>query len=171
MCIAYPVYIMGGQFLLGKILRYGPLAGYMGGLSGLKFVVLPVIIAVVAGIGSSVRMYRTFVLDEISHDYVRTARAKGISESVVMFRHVLKNAAIPVITSVVIAIPFLLTGSLLLESFFAIPGLGSYLVDAINSQDYAVVRAMTFLGAILYIIGAILTDVCYAIADPRVRLE
>lgn len=157
--------------LLGKMLRYGPLAGYMGGIQGLKFVVLPVIIAVISGLGGTVRMYRTFILDETSQDYVRTARAKGLSEQLVMFRHVLKNAAIPVITSVVISIPFLLTGSLLLESFFAIPGLGNYLVDAINSQDFAVVRAMTFLGTILYIIGSIMTDIGYAFADPRVRLE
>ena len=107
----------------------------------------------------------------MNQDYVRTARAKGVPESRVLFRHVLKNAAIPIITSTVLAIPSLMLGSLLLESFFGIPGLGSYTVDAINSQDFAVVRAMVFLGTLLYIAGAILTDVCYALADPRIRLE
>jgi peptide/nickel transport system permease protein len=171
MSITSMVYIMGGQYLLGKVLKYGPLGGYLGGASGLKFLALPVMIGVITGLGGSVRMYRTFILDEVSQDYVRTARAKGLPESLVMFRHVLKNSAIPIITSVVLSIPFLLTGSLVLESFFAIPGLGNYLVDAINGQDFAVVRAMTFLGSILYIIGSILTDICYALADPRVRLE
>jgi peptide/nickel transport system permease protein len=171
MSITYLLYIMGGQYLLGKVLRYGPMAGFLPGVEGLKFLMLPVSIAVVAGLGSTVRLYRTFILDETTQDYVRTARAKGVSEAAVMFRHVLRNAAIPILTSVVLAIPFLLTGSLLLESFFAIPGLGSYLVDGINSQDFAVVRAMTFLGSILFIIGAILTDIAYALADPRVRLE
>jgi peptide/nickel transport system permease protein len=126
---------------------------------------------VLAGIGGSVRFYRTVILEEVNQDYVRTARAKGVGESRVLFRHVLKNASIPILTSTVTAIPSLVLGSLLIESFFNIPGLGSLTVDAIQSQDFAVVRAMVFLGTVLYIIGLVLTDISYALFDPRVRLE
>lgn len=169
--VVYIVYIIAGQYIFGKILKYFPLAGYRGGLTAWKFILLPALVGVISGIGGSVRLYRTFMLDEINQDYVRTARAKGVGESQILFRHVLKNAAIPIITTSVSAIPFLFTGSLLLESFFGIPGLGSYTVDAINSQDFAVVRAMVFLGTLLTIAGFILTDICYALVDPRVRLE
>jgi peptide/nickel transport system permease protein len=171
MSITYLVYIMGGQYLLGKILKYGPMAGYRAGLQGWKFVLLPMAVGVISGLGTSVRFDRTAMLEEMNQDYVRTARAKGVGERAVLFRHVLKNASIPIVTSTVLLIPSLLLGSLLLESFFGIPGLGSMTVDAIQSQDFAVVRAMVFLGAVLYIIGAILTDICYALVDPRVRLE
>jgi peptide/nickel transport system permease protein len=171
MSITYLVYIMAGQYLLGKVLRYFPLAGYRGGMEGWKFVLLPMTIGVISGLGSSVRFYRTVMLEEMNQDYVRTARAKGVAERAILFRHVLKNASIPILTSAVLTLPFLLLGSLLLESFFGIPGLGTLTVDAINSQDFAVVRAMVFLGAVLYIIGAVLTDISYALVDPRVRLE
>jgi peptide/nickel transport system permease protein len=171
MSVSYLVYIMAGQYLLGKVLKYFPLAGFRGGLYAWKFVLLPMVVGLVAGLGASVRFDRTAMLDEMNQDYVRTARAKGVGERGVLFRHVLKNASIPILTSTVILIPSLLLGSLLLESFFGIPGLGSLLFDAIQSQDFAIVRAMVFLGAILYIIGAILTDICYALVDPRVRLE
>lgn len=171
MSITYLVYIMAGQYLLGKVLRYFPLAGYRGGLEGWKFVLLPMVVGVISGLGSSVRFYRTVMLEEMNQDYVRTARAKGVSERAILFRHVLKNASIPILTSAVLSLPFLLLGSLLLESFFGIPGLGTLTVDAINSQDFAVVRAMVFLGTILYIVGAILTDISYALVDPRVRFE
>ncbi len=171
MSVVYVVYIIAGQFLLGKILKYFPLAGYQGGLQAWRFALLPVAVGVVSGLGSSVRLYRTFLLEEINQDYVRTARAKGVSERAILFRHVLKNASIPILTSTVLSIPFLLLGSILLESFFGIPGLGTLTVDAINSQDFATVRAMVFLGAVLYIAGALLTDISYALVDPRVRLE
>lgn len=171
MSVVYVVYIIGGQFLLGKVMKLAPIAGYGDGLSALRFSFLPVVVAILAGLGARVRFYRTLFLEEMSQDYVRTARAKGVPERRVLFRHVLRNASIPILTSVVLSIPFLLMGSLLLESFFAIPGLGSLTVDAINSQDFAVVRAMVFLGTVLYIVGAILTDVSYAVADPRVRLD
>src|SRR5262249_48556879 len=137
----------------------------------LKFVILPVIIGVLSSFGGSVRLYRTFLLDEINQDYVRTARAKGVPERLVLLRHVLKNALIPFITSTVAVIPGLIMANLIIENFFGIPGLGSFLVDGINSQDFAVVRAMVFLGTVLYIVGLILTDIAYAVADPRVRLE
>ena len=171
MSITYLVYVMAGQFLLGKILKYFPISGYKSGMDAWRFVLLPMIIGLISGLGASVRLYRTFILEEMNQDYVRTARAKGVGEGAVLFTHVLKNASIPILTSVVLSIPFLLTGSLLLESFFGIPGLGTITVDAIQSQDFAVVRAMVFLGTILYIVGAILTDVSYALVDPRVRLE
>ncbi|MCK5480473.1 MAG: ABC transporter permease, partial [Gammaproteobacteria bacterium] len=103
-------------------------------------------------------------------DYIRTARAKGLSESLVLFRHILRNALVPIVTGVVVILPLLFMGSLLLESFFAIPGLGSYTIDAIQNQDFAIVRAMVFLGTVLYIAGLILVDISYTIVDPRVRL-
>ena len=171
MSIVMLVYIIAGQYYFGKLWKYFPLAGWDNGWNSWKFVLLPATVGIMAGLGSSVRLYRTFMLEEMNQDYVRTARAKGVGERAVLFLHVLKNAAIPILTSVILTIPFLITGNLLLESFFAIPGLGGYLVDAIQSQDFAVVRAMVFMGAVLYIIGAILTDVSYALVDPRVRFE
>jgi peptide/nickel transport system permease protein len=171
MSVVYMVYIISGQFLMGKVLRYYPLTGWGAGLDMWKFVWLPAMVGIFSGFASSARLYRTFMLEEVSQDYVRTARAKGVPESAVLLRHVLKNSAIPILTSVVATIPLLFTGSILLESFFGIPGLGSYLVDGINSQDFAVVRAMVFVATIFTIIGLILTDVSYALVDPRVRLE
>jgi len=164
-------YIIGGQFLVSKLWHWVPISGYAGGLDMFKFVALPIIIGVVGGVGSSSRWYRTIFLEEISKDYVRTARAKGLSELRVLFRHVLKNAMIPILTGVVVVIPLLFMGSLLTESFFGIPGLGSYTIDAISAQDFSVVRAMVFLGSVLYIAGLILTDISYTVVDPRVRLS
>ena len=171
MSVTYLVYIIGGQFVFGRLLKLNPVAGFLPGWESLRFAFLPVVVAVVSGMGASVRQFRTFMLDEMNQDYVRTARAKGVSESQVLFKHVLKNAAIPVLTTSVQAIPGLFLGSILLESFFNIPGLGNYLVDAINSQDFAVVRAMVFIGALVTIVGYILTDISYALVDKRVRLE
>ncbi|UCC56623.1 MAG: ABC transporter permease [Gammaproteobacteria bacterium] len=171
MSISAMFYIIGGQFLLGKLLRLMPISGYDIGLDAIKFLVLPVIIGVVSGIGSSSRLYRSFFLEEAGKDFIRTARAKGLKESRVLFRHLLSNAMIPIVTGVVVVLPLLFMGSLLLESFFAIPGLGSYTIDAINRQDFAIVRAMVFLGSVLYIVGLILVDITYTIVDPRVRLS
>lgn len=169
MSISGLFYIIGGQFLVSKLWHLVPISGY--GEGGFKFVVLPIIIGVVSGVGSSSRWYRTIFLEEIGRDYVRTARAKGLSELRVLFTHVLKNAMIPILTGVVVVIPLLFMGSLLTESFFGIPGLGSYTIDAINAQDFSVVRAMVFLGSLLYIAGLILTDISYTVVDPRVRLS
>ncbi len=171
MSISSLFYIIGGQWLVSKVWALVPISGYAPGLDAARFLVLPVLISVLAGVGSSVRWYRTIFLEEISRDYVRTARAKGLSELAVLFRHVLKNAMIPILTGVVVVIPLLFMGSLLVESFFGIPGLGSYTIDAINAQDFAVVRAMVFIGSVLYIVGLILTDISYTLVDPRVRLE
>ena len=164
-------YIIGGQFLLSKLLHLAPISGYDTGINAWKFLVLPVLIGVVSGIGAGTRWYRTLFLEESSKDYVRTARAKGLSELRVLVRHILGNALIPILTGVVVILPLLFMGSLLTESFFGIPGLGSYTIDAISNQDFAIVRAMVFLGAVLYIIGLILTDLSYTLVDPRVRLQ
>ncbi|MDX1607353.1 MAG: ABC transporter permease [Candidatus Competibacterales bacterium] len=164
-------YIIGGQFLVGKLLSLVPISGYDTGWQAIKFLVLPVIVGVVGSIGSSTRLYRTLFLEEINRDYVRSARAKGLSEQWVLFRHVLQNALIPILTGVVTVLPLLFLGSLLIESFFGIPGLGSYTIDALQRQDFAIVRAMVFLGAVLYIVGLTLTDISYTLVDPRVRLN
>lgn len=171
MSISSLFYIIGGQFLISKLWHLAPISGYGDGLNAAKFLVLPVIIGVISGAGANTRWYRTIFLEEMGKDYVRTARAKGLPESIVLFRHVLKNAMIPILTGAVVVIPLLFLGSLLSESFFGIPGLGSYTIDAINSQDFAVVRAMVFLGSLLYIIGLILTDISYTLVDPRIRLQ
>lgn len=171
MSISSLFYIIGGQFIMGKILRVVPISGFEEGVFGIKFIILPVLIGIIGGIGSRTRWYRTIFLEEINKDYVRTARAKGISEQAVLFKHVLRNALIPILTGVVVILPLLFMGSLITESFFGIPGLGSYTIDAIQRQDFAIVRSMVFLGAVLYIIGLLLTDISYTIVDPRVRLN
>ena len=171
MSVSSLFYIIGGQYLLSKLWNLVPISGYGEGLTAVKFLILPVLVGVVSGAGASARWYRTIFLEEIGKDYVRTARAKGLSEVRVLFKHVLQNALIPILTGAVVAIPLLFMGSLITESFFGIPGLGSYTIDAINSQDFAVVRAMVFLGSVLYIVGLILTDMAYTLVDPRIRLE
>jgi len=170
MSISTLFYIIGGQYLIGKLLHLVPISGYDTGVNSLKFLILPVVISVIGGIGSGSRWYRTIFLEEINKDYVRTARAKGLSELRVLFKHVLKNAMIPILTGAVVVIPLLFMGSLLTESFFGIPGLGSYTIDAIQAQDFAIVRAMVFLGSVLYILGLIMTDISYTLVDPRIRL-
>lgn len=164
-------YIIAGQFLFSKVLRLVPLSGFAPGWDAIRFLMLPVLIAVIAKLGPEARFYRTVFLEEVSKDYVRTARSKGLSERMVLFKHVLRNALLPILTSTVSAIPLLFLGSLIAEAFFGIPGLGSYTMDAIAAQDFAVVRAMVFLGSLMTIIGLILADVSYTLADPRVRFE
>lgn len=171
MSISGLFYIIAGQYFIGKVLQLVPISGYGSGWSAIKFVSLPVAIGVLGGIGAGSRWYRTIFLEEMHRDYVRTARAKGLSELMVLFKHILKNAMIPILTGVVVVIPTLFMGSLVMESFFGIPGLGSYTIDAIQQQDFAIVRSMVFLGSVLYIIGLILTDVSYTLVDPRIRLE
>ncbi len=163
-------YIIAGQVLFSKIWHWVPISGYASGWDGIKFIILPVLIGVFAGIGAGVRWYRSIFLEQINQDYVRTARAKGLSELKVLFGHVLRNGMLPILTGVVVVIPTLFMGSLIMESFFGIPGLGSYTIDAINAQDFAIVKAMVFLGSVLYIIGLILTDISYTLFDPRVKL-
>jgi peptide/nickel transport system permease protein len=171
MSISGLFYVIGGQYLMGKLWHWFPLSGWQTGWESWKFLVMPVVVGLIAGIGDSTRFYRALFLEEMGKDYVRTARAKGLSDLRVLFRHVLGNAMIPILTGVVVVIPRLFLGSLIIESFFGIPGLGSYTIDAIQAQDFAIVRSMVFLGSVLYIIGLVLTDLSYTWVDPRVRLE
>ena len=171
MSISTLFYIIGGQYVFSKLWHLVPISGYGGGIDAARFVILPVLIGVVSGIGAGSRWYRTIFLEEMAKDYVRTARARGLAESAVLFRHVLKNAMIPILTGAVVLIPLLFLGSLLAESFFGIPGLGSYTIDAIQAQDFAVVRSMVFIGSVLYIGGLLLTDLSYTLVDPRIRFE
>ncbi len=164
-------YIIAGQWLFAKMLRWVPYSGYIEGWSSVRFLALPVAVGIISGLGAQARFYRTLFLEEAGKDYVRTARAKGLAERVVLFRHVLRNAMLPILTGTVSAIPLLFMGSLISESFFGIPGLGSYTIDAINAQDFSIVRAMVFLGSALYIVGLILADISYTLADPRVRFD
>jgi len=165
-------YIIAGQWLFAKILHWVPYSGFgQSGWDSLRFLVLPVGVAILSRLGGEARFYRTLFLEEINKDYVRTARAKGLTERMVMFGHVLRNALLPILTGSVSALPLLFMGSLIAESFFGIPGLGSYTIDAINAQDFSIVRAMVFLGSAFYIVGLILADISYTLADPRVRFE
>lgn len=171
MSVSLLLYIIGGQYLIGKLLRWFPISGFDPRPSVvLRFLALPVLIGLVAGVGEHVRFYRTVFLEETNRDHVRTARAKGAGEARVMTFHVLRNALIPILTQVVLEIPFLFTGSLLLESFFGIPGLGSITVDAIQGNDFATLRTMVYIGSLLFILGQVLTDLSYTLVDPRVRL-
>ncbi len=169
MSISSLFYIIAGQYLFAKVLQLVPISGYQGGLEAIKFLILPIVVGIISGLGANTRWYRTIFLEEMGKDYVRTARAKGLPEFVVLFKHVLKNAMIPILTGVVVIIPTLFMGSLIMESFFGIPGLGSYTIDAIQQQDFDIVRVMVFLGTALYILGLILTDISYTLVDPRVR--
>ena len=171
MSISGLFYIIGGQYLVSKLWNLVPISGYAEGAAGIRFLALPVLVGVVAGVGASTRWYRTIFLEEMGKDYVRTARAKGMSEPRVLFRHVLANAMIPILTGAVVVIPLLFMGSLITESFFGIPGLGSMTVDAIHANDFATLRVMVFLGALLFVASQIATDVAYTLVDPRVRLE
>ena len=171
MAISALFYILLGQFLFSRVLKLVPISGFAGGWDLVVFLALPVLIGIVSRLGSEALFYRTMFLEEIGKDYVRTARSKGLSETVVLFRHVLRNAMLPILTSTVAILPLLFLGALIMESFFGIPGLGSYTIDAINAQDFAVVRSMDFVGSVLYIVGLILTDISYTLVDPRIRLE
>jgi peptide/nickel transport system permease protein len=171
MSVSILFYVIGAQWMLGKILRLAPVSGYDTGAYALKFVLLPIVIGIIGGVGQGVRWYRTIFLEEIGQDYVRTARAKGLPESVVLFKHTLKNAMIPILTGVVVSIPFLFIGSLVLESFFSIPGMGSFMLEAIQRQDFAIVQAMVFLGAFMYVAGLIMTDISYTLVDPRIKFS
>jgi len=164
-------YIIVGQYLLAVVFKYFPIYGYDFGVGAWKFLLLPVILAVASGLGGGVRFYRTVMLNEVRADYVRTAMAKGVSEEGVLFKHVLKNAMIPILTVTVLSIPFLITGSLLLEMYFGIPGMGNLMLNAINSHDYPVIRTLVYIYSLLYIAGSILTDISYTLVDPRVVFE
>jgi peptide/nickel transport system permease protein len=167
MSVNYLVWIVAGQYIFAHKLRWFPIWGF----ESWRYLLLPWLIGTFSGLGGGVRFYRTIMLDEMYRDYVRTAFAKGLGLRAVLFKHVLKNAMIPIVTNVVMTIPFLYTGSLLLESFFGIPGLGYLSVNALNSLDVDVVRAVVVIGTVLYILANLASDLCYALVDPRVRLE
>lgn len=172
MSISVLAYIIYFQYFLSYKWGMFPISGYDSSWDGRwEYLMLPAIIWIIAGLGPEVLLYRTTILEEVFQDYVRTARAKGLSEFYVMTKHVLKNAMIPIITNVLMEIPYLYTGALLLESFFGIPGLGGITVQALNNSDFPVVKAMTVIGALLYIFFNLLSDICYALVDPRVKLE
>jgi peptide/nickel transport system permease protein len=163
-------YIIVGQLMFSRMLHLVPMSGWAGGLSAAKFLMLPIGLCLLSRLGGEARLYRAMFLEEIGKDYVRTARAKGLSEAVVLFRHVLKNALIPIMTSAGSYLPYVFLGSLVFESFFGIPGLGAFVIEAITGQDFAIVRSMVFLGAVLYIASNVVIDLAYTWADPRVRL-
>jgi peptide/nickel transport system permease protein len=163
-------YIIVGQFLFSRVLKLAPISGYAAGLDAAKFLALPIALSLIARLGGEARLYRAMFLEEIGKDYVRTARAKGLAESAVMYRHVLRNALIPIITSAGSYLPYVFLGSLVFESFFGLPGLGAFVIEAISKQDFAIVRTMVFLGSLLYIATYVLIDVAYTWVDPRVRL-
>ncbi len=171
MSISMLFYIIGGQYLLAQHMRLFPVYGYGSGISAFQFLLLPIIIAVIKGLGSNVRFYRAIMLEEMGRDYVRTARAKGLSERLILFKHVLKNAMVPILTRTVLAIPFLFMGSLLLERFFGIPGLGNLTVEAVTTGDTRVLAAIVYLGALLFAAGNLATDISYTLVDPRVTLR
>lgn len=163
-------YIIVGQVLFSRVFKLAPISGYAPGLDVFKFLLLPICLSLVARLGTEARLYRAMFLEEIGRDYVRTARAKGLSEVTVLFRHVLRNALIPIITSAGAYLPYVFMGSLVFESFFGLPGLGAYVIEAITKQDFAIVRTMVFLGSALYIATYVAVDVAYTWADPRIRL-
>jgi peptide/nickel transport system permease protein len=170
MSIPYLSFILFGQYFLAYKMGWFPVF-YSPDLNPAAYLTLPVIIGIAAGLGGELRFYRTIMLDEMRNDYVRTAYAKGLSSRTVLFKHVLKNAMIPILTQVVLAIPFLFLGSLLLERFFGIPGLGYLMIEAIGARDFFVINAMTYISAVLFVVFNVLTDVCYAMVDPRISLR
>ena len=164
------VYILVLQWLLADQWKLFPIWGFEYGLGAATFVGLPILIWILLSIGTDMRYFRTVALEEISSDYVRTARSKGLTERKVLFTHVLANCAIPIVTRFAIIVPFLITGSFLLEIFFGIPGLGSTLFTAIGNSDLPIIKAFTMLGAVLYVVFNVLADVLYGVLDPRVRV-
>ena len=165
MSVNYVIWVLAGQFFLSYKAGLFPVWGYESAF----YLVLPVMIGILSSLGTDVRFFRTAILDELYKPYVLTAKAKGLSGGVIMIRHVLRNAMIPIVTYISLSIPYLFTGSLLLESFFGIPGLGSVSINAIHSSDMAVVRTVVVLGALIYQFVNLLTDLLYAALDPRVR--
>lgn len=159
------------QWLLGAKFPLFPVAGWESGLYAVQYAALPILASVFVTIGGGVRFFRTVILEEINQDYVRTARAKGVSQRDVLLVHVLRNVMIPVVTNTVTALPFLIFGALILERLFQIPGLGGLLVDAIFSQDRSVVMAITYLTALMYCLALLVSDILYTLADPRVSLK
>ena len=172
MSIPITVYVIFGQWMAANLFNYFPAFGFnMEGLSTARFIALPVAIMVFSGLGVDVRMYRAIFLEEVRADYIRTAQAKGASHARVLMVHMLKNGMISLITLVVAALPFLIMGTLVIESFFGIPGLGNLMTTAIQTKDFGVIQADVYFGSLLYLFGLLVTDICYALVDPRIRLQ
>ncbi|MCR9140685.1 MAG: ABC transporter permease [bacterium] len=157
--VALPVYILAAQYLFGRVLPVVPIYGH---------VLLPILIAVFAAIGGQVRFYRSVFLEQMGLDYVRTARAKGVPEAAILKDHILRNSWIPILTQVALSVPFLITGSVLLEQFFGVPGMGDFLYAALVSQDFQVIKVLVYLGSFFYMLSALATDLLYAAVDPRI---
>jgi peptide/nickel transport system permease protein len=171
MSISYLVYIIALQYIVGYKLGWLPVSGYAPGLEGIAYLILPWSIIVLVTMGPELRMYRTIFLDETQADYVRTARAKGASESRALFGHVLKNAMIPIVTYTMVGIPFLILGAFLMERYFSLPGVGDLMITAIDNGDFPVLKGLTMIIAIGYSFVILLTDIIYAWVDPRISLR
>ena len=172
MSIPITVYVIFGQWVAASLFNYFPAFGFnLEGFGTARFVALPVSIMILSGLGADTRLYRAIFLEEIRADYIRTAQAKGASNARVLFKHVLKNGMISVITLVVASLPFLIMGTLVVESFFGVPGLGNMMTNAIVTSDFSLIRADVYLGSLLFLFGLLLTDICYAAVDPRIRLQ
>ena len=171
MSVSGMFYIIISQYWLAKIAQLAPISGWNSGWDNLRFMWLPVLVSVISGLGAGSRWYLAIFAEEQSKDYVLTIRAKGASEARILFMHILPNGLVPIVTGVVAILPLLFMGSLILESFFGIPGLGSYVLDAIGAQDFEIIRSIVFLGTVMYLLGLFLTDVVYVLIDPRIRFE
>lgn len=171
MSISYLVYIMTFQYVFAYWLGWFPINGYESGWESVTYLALPWIITIIVSAGPQIRLFRTVFLDETRADYVRTATAKGLTTNQVMFKHILRNAMIPILTYTVIEVPTLILGAFLLERFFSIPGTGDILITAINNGDFPVIKGMTILIAISFTVFNLITDLLYAYVDPRVQLE
>ncbi len=171
MSISTLFYIIVGQFLVGRVLQLTPVSGFSPDARIESFLALPILVLIVSYLGPEARLFRTIFLEELGKDYVRTARAKGLSEWVVLGRHVLRNSLIPIVTASGALLPAVITSTIVTETFFAIPGLGNFTIEGITQQDFGIVRAMVFVGSAMYILSYLLVDVVYTIVDPRVRLQ
>ena len=171
--ISFLVYVIIGQYVFGFQLGWFPVQGWSDSLLNnlLTYAPLPVLLAVAVSLAPQTRLYRSFFLDELGHDYVRTARAKGMTEGTVLFRHVLRNALIPILTNVGLLLPGIFVGSFLIEVFFSIPGLGREVLLAVNRSDFPVIQAVTIYLAVLTMVINLLTDLAYKVVDPRVVLK
>lgn len=170
MSVVYFLYIIGAQYFVGKVLKWFPISGWSDN-HPYYFLILPIIVGIIASLAGNIRFYRTVMVNEVNNDYIRTARAKGLGEGGILFRHLLKNAMIPILTNVVMAIPFLFMGSLLMESFFGIPGLGYLTVKAIQNNDFSTVSAVVYISSLIYVVANLFTDISYTFVDPRVKLK
>jgi peptide/nickel transport system permease protein len=171
--ISFLVYVIVGQYVFGFLLGWFPVQGWSDSVwtNLVTYAPLPVLLAVMVGLAPQMRLYRSFFLDELGHDYVRTARAKGLTENTVMFKHVLRNAMIPILTNIGLQLPSIFVGSFLIEVFFSIPGLGREVLLAVNRSDYPVIQAVTVYLAVITMTINLLVDVLFKVVDPRVVLK